>query len=279
MRQTTDEQLEQIWAKALEDDIVPNAWRAVTQWGDTITIFSGWDDVEAMAEIVYQVLPQEFIDDTAPAWLHLSEDRRPNVKHHIEWAIGEYFFEDSYTPCSNCGVAIHIHDYQPQFYVDHDSCEITCADCLRTDLGWAFDYLAYCSRHMSGDNQEIARNFVEPSDHGFILLNPYSGYGEYGYSDCLIKYDGIANFPLEDHEDLPYEIGYADYNQLARLAKSNRLIDDGIMLLAQYHRSGYLFWAKFDEDKSEDASINLAILQYGISRIFAKYVQLRSEGK
>lgn len=275
MRQTTDDQLEAIWSAAQEGDIAPNAWRGVDQWGNEITIFGSWREVEQIAEVVYTVLPQEMIDEYQPTFAnrHYEVDKR----HHIEWAIGDFGFDDQYSTCSSCGVAIDIHDYHPRHYVDYDASEITCADCIAKH--YADEYLAYCARHMADNIGEIARDFVEPSEYGYILLNPYSGYGEYAYSDCLIKYDGLPNFPLNDHPDLPHDLSYADRKGLARLAKSNRLVDDNIMLFAQYRYSGYLFWAKFENDQHDDPIVNLAILNYGITRIFAKYNKLRMEGK
>lgn len=282
MRQTTEEQLEQIWNAATERDIAPNVSRTIDQSGNEITIFGSWREVEAIAEIVYTVLPQQTIDDCQPTFAN--RDYTVDGRHHIEWAIGDFGFEDQFQTCSHCCVAIDIHDSWPRYYVDYDLGEIVCDDCLKKDSTMAYEYLAYCARHLGDhDAREIARpHFVEPSDHGYIALNPYSSYGEYAYGDFLIKYEGIENFPTKDHSEFPHGLSYADDKDLARLGKSVKLIDTNVMLLASYTpsgHSGYMYWAKFENEVSDDPTVNLAILQYAIGRIFAKYQTLRNQGK
>lgn len=283
MRQTTDEQLEQIWDAAQERDIAPNVSRTVDQWGNEMTIFGSWREVEAIAEIVYTVLPQQMIDDYQPTFAN--RDYMVDGRHHIEWAIGDYGFEDQFQTCSHCYVAIDIYDSYPRFYVDYDLSEIICADCLKKDSTMAENYLAYCARHLEDthNQREIARpHMVEPSEHGYICLNPYSAYGEYAYGDFLVKHDGLENFPLEDHAEYPNSLTYADDKDLTRLGRSVRIIDTNVMLLASYipsGYSGYMFWAKFENEASDDPAINLAILQYAVGRIFAKYHDLYMRGK
>lgn len=279
MRQTTEEQLEQIWNAALSGDIAPNASRTVDQWGNEMTIFDGWREVEQLADLVYSILPADFIADNAPTFEHLKFP--VDARHHIEWAIGDFGFSDQFETCSHCYVAIDIYDSYPRYYYDGDLGEIVCDDCLRKDSAKAEDYLSHCARHLEDSNREIARpHFVEPHDHGYIALNPYSAYGEYAYGDFLIKYEGIENFPLEDHSEFPRSLSYADDKDLARLAKAVKLIDPSVMLLASYIPSGYggyLYWAKFETEVSDDPAVNLAILQYAIGCIFAKYQSLRNQ--
>lgn len=281
MRQTSDAQLEQIWSAATERDICPNALRTIDQWGNEITIFTGWGDVEAMADLVYSILPGPFIADHAPSWPHAKYPIDP--RHHIEWAIGDFGFEDQYQTCSHCNVAIVTDDPYPRYYYDEDLGDITCDSCLKANPSFAEDYLAYCARHLeNGDRREIARpHFADPSEYGYIPLNPYTAYGEYAYGDFLIKYEGLENFPLEDHSEFPHWLNYADDKDLDRLGKSARLIDPNIQLVAQYNPRGYgayLYWAKFEiEPEDIPPSVALAILQYAIGLVFTKYKALRNK--
>lgn len=280
--QTSDEQRDQIWSRADDEGI--DVTRTVDYWGDEITIFQGWHDVEKLAEIIYTTLDQQYINDTAPSWEHLEESRRPNPHRCIEWAIGEFSFDDEYTTCSQCYSAIDMHDAHPLYGSNLDLGEIYCANCLRTNKGdSALAYLDYCARHLE-DNREIVRTFVDPSDHGYIPINLESSYGDYHYGDALIKYEGITNFPLEDHPEFRsgyYGLLYANHDQLGKIAKAARLVDSNFRLIAQYSpygHSSYIYWAKFEDephDSDEDKAANYQILQYVIGLVLRKFEALK----
>lgn len=271
-RQISDEQLQEVWNVAEQNDIFCNISRTVDENGDEFTIFGSWREVEAMAEIIYSTLPQSVIDDYAPSWSHLPEDRKPNPHHHIEWAIGDFGFEDEYAICSQCYSAINEHDYMPMHGHNLDLGEIYCRGCLETNRGdSAQAYLEYCANHLE-DEGEILRTVVDPAQYGYIYLNPLQCYGEWRYGDFLLKYEGMPHFPLEDHADLPYALSYADITGIRRLGKAARLIDDNLRVIAQYGSySTYMLWAKFETEVADDPAINLAILQYAVSRMFAKW--------
>lgn len=283
-RQISDEQVESIWEKAMESShTYGNITQTIDESGDIFTIFTSWREVETLAELIYEVLPQSVIDDCAPTWAHLPEDKRPNPLHHIEWAIGEFGFDDQFVTCSQCYSAIDTCDSMPMHGYNYDVGELYCRNCLKDNKGDCAEmYISYCAHHLEDDG-EILRWMIDPADYGYILTNPQQAYGPYSrYDDFLDKYEGVENFPLEDHPDLPYDLTHPDSNELQRLAKAARLIDENLRIVAQYgDYSTYLIWAKFNEPISEDdPATNLIILNYALSRVFAKYKLLsQSKGK
>lgn len=284
MRQTSDEQLEEIWSRAEGDNIY--ATRTTDQWGNEITLFDGWKDVEKIADIVYEALPQQMIDDYQPTFAN--RDYTVDGRYHIEWAIGDFGFTDQYDTCSHCYVAIDTQDYDgPRYWYDEIAGDLLCDTCIKANPRLAEEYLAYCARHLGdrGVHTFIAQYyFCEPSEYGYICINPYTAYGEYRYDDFLMKYEGLSNFPREDHAYYKSSLDYADDKAFARLGKSLRLIDPNIQMIAQCNFKGYgpyLYWAKFETDLEPEVSpeVNLRVLQYAISLVMMKYHKLYLEGK
>lgn len=272
-----------IWQRADDEGIDVN--RTNDEWGNPITIFQGWDDVEKIGQIGYSIIPPEIARDYAPTFVDRGNKYVPNPLHHIEWMIGEFGFDDQYITCSQCYCAIDTHDYQSAPHYNLDLGEIYCRDCLRTNAGdSATAYLEYVAAHLE-DNGEIASTILEPQEYGYIPINPYSAYGEYYYGDFLIKYEGISPFPDNDHEEIrgSFVLDYPNHEEIKRLGKSARLIDPNLKVIAQYAphgRSTYLFWAKFEDEPidgatDDDKATNYAILQYTIGLVLKKYQALR----
>lgn len=179
-RLTSDEQLEQIWNLVIEAGIAPV--RTHDRWGEPFTIFEGWTQVEAVADIVFNYVPAEILGDV-PTWGHLPEDKRPDLRHHIEWAIGEFGFDDQYSTCDNCYTAIDTTDCQPDHYCDYDLGVILCGDCVRKDKNAADDYLSYMARKMEEDSDSIIKRLANPLDHGFVCFNSTAAQ-QYVSSEC-----------------------------------------------------------------------------------------------
>lgn len=279
-RQISDEHFELIWSR-IEEEIPNYPTRTNNQWDEPIIIFGDWADVEKVAEIVYTTLPQSVIDDLAPSFLHLPYEVNPH--HHIEWAIGDYSFTDSYMQCAHCQRAIDIQDYiGPRYYIDYVMGDLICDICLRENSDFREDYLSYCVAHLEEESTIAYSHLADPIDYGYICINAASAYGDYGLDDWLNRIGSGSNQLIEDIDDWPNGLTYPSGDiEVRRLAQSARLVDEHIHLLAQYHPTygnAYMYWLKWADGYNpieDEPHTSRAILLYAASRILSRYEQLR----
>lgn len=274
-RLTTDEQLEQIWEAVIEAGIAPI--RTEDSNGDPFTIFGGWNHVGKVAEIIRQVLPAEVTAEISPLFPALSyTDNCPA----IEWAIGEFGFEDQYSTCSNCYVAIDDYDYNPDHWRHSATGEITCGDCLRNNKDWADDYLIDMADQLREDGNGIIVRLANPSDHDFVCINGESS-----------KYYGDSEIHLADHPDYDSRLTYADRERLQRLGKAAQIIDPRLQIVYAYLGGSNRIWARFNPNENvefsfcgdngewdtQDGDMGNMVLGYAIGRVIVKWVQLQDK--
>lgn len=282
-RVTSDSQLEYVWAKALAAG-VNNPTRTVDRWGEPFTIFGEWSEVEAVAAIIYAELPS-ICEEFAPSWGHLPQDRQPDPRHHIEWAIGEFGFSDQYSTCDNCYTAICTDDMYQDFYLDNDQGFYMCGDCLRKNKNFADDYLAYCARKLEEEGCPVIKRMANPADFGFVCLNAKASY----YT-CQVDHPS-------DHPNYPDLLTFAGSEEVRKLAKAARLIDPSLqvvyysdggcnVIFARFNPSdnGYYAdhdgdnWREYPMDDGDGVTAPSALFGYATSRMFAKWRTLAKVG-
>lgn len=282
-RLTTDEQLEQIWDAVIETGNAPI--RTVDQWGDTFTIFEGWSEVGKMGEVIADILPADFVADNAPKWEHLPEDRRPDQNHHIEWAIGEFGFSDSYSTCEQCYCAVNINSMHAYYHWFVDGV-LVCGDCIKKSPDDQDQYLA---EHATPDPDQnrcgINRGLADPSDHGFVLINARS-------SEAICAVD----HPV-DHPEYKHWLTWGGDEEAKRLQRAGRLIDPNLQIVWEYSGGHTILWARLDPNANTEypvvggwgdwgyeyadklpAGALDHLLGYVLSLAFAKYAILHSKG-
>lgn len=280
-RLTSDEQLEQIWNLVIEEGIAPI--RTVDQWGDTFTIFEGWAHVEKVAEVIFSnftVLSEE----SAPSWEHLPESRRPNPYHHIEWAIGEFGFDDQYHACSDCYCAIDTSGMNENYFCFAELGDLVCGDCIRKNEALQDDYLSYIAQHFEEEPHGINRHLADPNNHGFVPLNARSS----GFV-CAEDHPG-------NHPEYREWLTYGDSDEIVRFQKAARLIDPNLQIVWEYSGGSNVLWARLDPNANIEYPVSDGVwgwgygyaekcpagavdhvLGYVLSLVFGKYVNLHNK--
>lgn len=280
-RITDDEQLRLIWDRVDEQNI--DTTRTRDLWDEEITIFEGWGDVDKVASIIFSVLPAQMVADQS------------TDPHHIEWAIGDFSFSDQYSTCSHCNRAVDVHDGnpEPRYWYD-DTGDMTCDICMRDNADFQSDYLTFVAAHLGGNSydqwhpQIAYAHMADPSDHGYLCLNPMRGshkYSAHPDADFLDKLES-KGLPIEDHPDWSdHWFTWGIEDSANRFGRAARLIDPALQIVPQWDRlysTTVLYWVRWDENNtpSEDDPItSRAILLYAVSRAIAKYGDLLRRGK
>lgn len=278
-RLTSDEQLEQIWEAAIDGGFAPI--RTVDQWGEEFTIFDGWAQVEKVNDLVRELLPPDFLSDNAP----IADDRMLYPEHHIEWAIGEFGFDDQYQTCSDCYCAVNTDGMNPNYFFFAELGELLCGDCIRKDTGLQDDYLTYLAQHFEDERSGVIKQLADPDKHGFIYLNFRSA--------CCIR-DEVAG--ESDHPEYRQWLTYGDSDEIGLLQKAAKLIDPNLQIVWAYAGGSNVLWARFnpneniefpfadgdrkwDYEYAEKCPVGAVdhVLGYVLGLVFNKYVSLHNK--
>lgn len=269
-RLTTDEQLEQIWEAVIESGNAPI--RTVDSNGDSFVIFDGWDHVRRVRDVVVEVLPTELVKENEP----FGSD-----PDSLEWAIGEFGFDDQYSTCSNCYAAIDFYGNHFDYWRHSVTGEITCGNCLRREKDWADDYLTDMAYQLREDGDSIIVRLANPGDHEFVCINGESS-----------KYYGDdSNVCLTDHPDYDSRLTYADREWMQRLGKAAELIDSRLQIVYSCEGGANLIWVRFNPNENvefsfctdngewdtQDGDMGNMVLGYAIGRVIAKWVRLQDK--
>jgi hypothetical protein len=227
-------------------------------------IVDGWEDVRKLRVIAREELvPDDLL--AGEEWEEFST-QLASGREDLDLLLGEWSFSDSYTTCSHCGGALCIeNNMYSEWYLNYDTGDIACNKCTRENFG--DEYLTYCASHWEDENFLVAHHsYANPREYGFVRLNYWEDEEE-----------GIEG---ENHRELPYDIEYANYDDLRRLGKAIRLVDDSLQVVCQHHplfaNNTYVYWARFDPNS--DWADSPDALNYAIGRVFAKYHALRRAG-
>lgn len=247
-RLTSDEQLEQIWDLVIEEGIAPT--RTVDQWGDVFTIFESWDHVEKVAEVIFSNFAV-LSDESAPSWEHLPESRRPNPYHHIEWAIGEFGFDDQYQTCSDCYCAIDTSGGYANYFWFVEVGDLICGDCIRKNDGLQDDYLSYLAQYFEEERSGVNKHLADPDKHGFAPLNARSS----GFV-CAVDHPS-------DHPEYKQWLTYGDSDELVLFCKAAKLIDPNLQIVWAYDGGSNVLWARFNPNNNIEFPVGDGVWGWG----------------